>query len=99
MMATEVPQTPTTTTPATSGASTSSSTHAITQLLRGIQDPSEEESSQKCQKFIHLTNDQFTLLLSFFQQQQNTLKSLIHSSTSALGEHITSRRALQQCQV
>ncbi len=55
----------------------------VTSILRSIQETPDEEPSRKKQRFVHLTSDQFTILLQCYEKQQHDIASLMRSRLSS----------------
>jgi len=61
----------------------------VTNVLRSIQEPPEDEPSRKKQRFVHLTTDQFTILLQCYEKQQQDITSLLRLHTPPSGPSIS----------
>jgi len=79
-MATKPPHTPISSSTTAAG----SPSWQINQLFCSIHEGPEDDSGQKRQKFVHLSTDQLTLLMTCFQQQQEALQSFLPKSTPEL---------------
>jgi hypothetical protein len=55
----------------------------INDLLRTLQDNADDDHSNKKRKFVHLSADQFTILMKCFQQQQLDISKLVGATTSS----------------
>lgn len=82
-MATEVPATP------NHSTSTSTTTPSITELLQHLQDGFNDDPSGKKRKCVHLTADQFPVLMHCFEKQQNDISALL-SNKAASPSHSSS---------